>query len=1009
MEADAAHAAHAAHAMYARLGFVVVSGKMSAMKSAAGVWKKHFAFPPGWQLRTSSEYNARATGFAVVTGPASRITAIDIDDAETETNKRLMRLMEPCTLIAKTKKGFHYVFRYDARILQTAGDKLDTRNAGGCIFVAPSVAYDDQGRTVAEYSWVRQPPLVSDEPLVAVPEAVVDFLRALDRRYVVAASVSGPAPPPPDAATQGAQGAQVAQAAQVAPSQPHTDTARDGALMSQALRAAQARAGATNTDRVGYPTRVVPIAGKPPIWGSPAVRIEFSHRRGHTRVCPVTRMEHDSNHFFVALGVEEERTGLPAFFLYCHDTNECNPHRRHQMLAFVDPESYEALGIDTDEIGLQASPETTRSIGQTIVLLGKMQEQVDRLMENPGGAWDTVIDVGFIASALCTAASRHVEMLPVAKAMLAQIIGASRMSDAEKQHAANGFQHGRAALDPLGTVRAYAEGLLAKRDQELMVIREAIVANTRPALEADVPNAAENLLKALDTLVYVEADGTHGGYTDVVFGGKFVFYVWNRVARLAFDKWMIGEKKHEFYLFNGATYDVGQKDNFVQDAFEHLKVVAEALREIAPLRVRAEKLVRRIAGCGDYCSKITQYALAQMQKPDMLASCGHISASAFHDALDKGPYIGFTNGVMDTERGVFMPIGHVGRNVLVSMSTKYAFVYPDDPRVPTFTAEIDSYYATLFAGDAADDHDALLHKAKIMTGSFLYPGNIAKAMHVWLGHDGNNGKSAFAEFLRLTLGDYYATGNIGALTPGSRETLDVEILRNYKALVCAFPEAQSSDRDGHSMGLKLDSGKLKVLTGNDSILARGLYRNPESIKVKYKPFAVSNSMPELDHTDEPARDRVRVTRFGSKFSTSTEDNRRRIYKCIPNMDTRLVEWAPFHMVRMLEWLAWFNAAGNKLAAGDEHTEGSFANRAVIAQTPEGKLRAWVDADYTLVPLKEKDSGTKLEVLYTAYTAMAPPVHTKVLGRNHFAKMLESIYPGIGPHRSADTRGLYLLR
>jgi hypothetical protein len=73
------------------------------------------------------------------------------------------------------------------------------------------------------------------------------------------------------------------------------------------------------------------------------------------------------------------------------------------------------------------------------------------------------------------------------------------------------------------------------------------------------------------------------------------------------------------------------------------------------------------------------------------------------------------------------------------------------------------------------------------------------------------------------------------------------------------------------------------------------------------------------------------------------------------------------------------------------------------------MRAWVDADYTLVPLKEKDSGTKLEVLYTAYTAMAPPVHTKVLGRNHFAKMLESIYPGIGPHRSADTRGLYLLR
>ena len=214
---------------------------------------------------------------------------------------------------------------------------------------------------------------------------------------------------------------------------------------------------------------------------------------------------------------------------------------------------HDALGVTT-----KAESAPSLSIGQTIVLLGKMQEQVDRLIENPGGPWDTLWDtLGFIASALFTAASTHATMLPVASAMLTQLLGASRMSGAEKQHAAYGFQH--AALDPLGTVRAYAEGLLGKRDQELMVIREAIVANTDPTLEANVPNAAENLLKALDTLVYVEPDGTYDGYPDVEFGGKFVFYIWNRVARLAFDKWIIGEKKHEFYLFNGATYDVGQK------------------------------------------------------------------------------------------------------------------------------------------------------------------------------------------------------------------------------------------------------------------------------------------------------------------------------------------------------------------------------------------------------------------------------------------------------------------
>ena len=130
------------HAMYARLGLIVVSGKMFA-ENVKGEWKKKLAFPRGWQEKTSTEYDKRATGFAVITGARTGVTAIDIDDPDTPTNQRLMSLMSECTLVARTKKGFHYVFRYDARILQTAGAKLDTRNDGGCIFVAPSVAYDD--------------------------------------------------------------------------------------------------------------------------------------------------------------------------------------------------------------------------------------------------------------------------------------------------------------------------------------------------------------------------------------------------------------------------------------------------------------------------------------------------------------------------------------------------------------------------------------------------------------------------------------------------------------------------------------------------------------------------------------------------------------------------------------------------------------------------------------------------------------------------------------------------
>ena len=197
--------------MYERLGFVIVSGRMSATKVAStkvastktkskqGEWKKRFHFPRDWQKKESKgagSYDAGASGYALVTGAKSGVTAIDVDDPEAPNNKKLMGLMADCTLVARTKRGFHYVYKYDGRILQTTGDKLDTRNDGGCIFVAPSVAYDDEGRTVAEYEWVRVPG--TDESLVAIPESVIDFLRALDRgsgsRYVAAAPAPNLAP-----------------------------------------------------------------------------------------------------------------------------------------------------------------------------------------------------------------------------------------------------------------------------------------------------------------------------------------------------------------------------------------------------------------------------------------------------------------------------------------------------------------------------------------------------------------------------------------------------------------------------------------------------------------------------------------------------------------------------------------------------------------------------------------------------------------------------------------------
>ena len=112
----------------------------------------------------------------------------------------------------------------------------------------------------------------------------------------------------------------------------------------------------------------------------------------------------------------------------------------------------------------------------------------------------------------------------------------------------------------------------------------------------------------------------------------------------------------------------------------------------------------------------------------------------------------------------------------------------------------------------------------------------------------------------------------------------------------------------------------------------------------------------------------------------------------------------------LEALRDFIRRNKVLPPGAQHIEGSLMHQVAAALTPEGKLRAWVDANYAPVPIKEKDSGSKLDALYSAYFAAAPPVHAKPLGKILFAKMLTSVCAGVGPHKnSTGSAHVYLLR
>jgi hypothetical protein len=69
------------------------------------------------------------------------------------------------------------------------------------------------------------------------------------------------------------------------------------------------------------------------------------------------------------------------------------------------------------------------------------------------------------------------------------------------------------------------------REYELAVVREAIAAKTDPALGADIPNAAEHLLRVLDDCEFRDERGklrSRGNSTDLSW---FFYFVWRRIIR----------------------------------------------------------------------------------------------------------------------------------------------------------------------------------------------------------------------------------------------------------------------------------------------------------------------------------------------------------------------------------------------------------------------------------------------------------------------------------------------
>jgi len=177
-------------AMYKRFGFQLVSGTFCPARKEDGAINKGFRHDSvSWKEATKRRCHPGRNGYALLTGGVSQVTAIDIDTPDAAELQSLRELLiEECNMIARTRKGNHYLFAYDPRIRTVAKPKIgvDTRNDGGLLYVAPShyVVPGADGEMV-EYVWDVTPEEMGEEALRPLSEKVYAALKKLSTDYVV--------------------------------------------------------------------------------------------------------------------------------------------------------------------------------------------------------------------------------------------------------------------------------------------------------------------------------------------------------------------------------------------------------------------------------------------------------------------------------------------------------------------------------------------------------------------------------------------------------------------------------------------------------------------------------------------------------------------------------------------------------------------------------------------------------------------------------------------------------
>jgi P4 family phage/plasmid primase-like protien len=170
-----------------------------------------------------------------------------------------------------------------------------------------------------------------------------------------------------------------------------------------------------------------------------------------------------------------------------------------------------------------------------------------------------------------------------------------------------------------------------------------------------------------------------------------------------------------------------------------------------------------------------------------------------------------------------------------------------------------------------------------LLGSFLDGNTGSEKFHIWVG-SGGNGKSKLIELFQLAMGEYCGSLPVTVITQSrpASNAASPEVARLKGKRFVSIQEPNEKER--------LQVGRMKELTGGDTIYARSLHKEPIEFKPQFKMILCCNHLPKVPPDDGGTWRRIRVVRFSSKFVEKPEEDDPEQFKADTNLHEKLHLW-----------------------------------------------------------------------------------------------------------------------